>query len=106
MVVLEGSATLYDNPNAQLISFVTNGHSVGLTVVGEDAEVLFVVDMNRKAVRERKFYLTHDGGGDCTVQVYNEVQGEILGEVVMVKVEWEESMGGTKTGFSEETEYF
>ena len=106
MVVLEGSATLYDNPNAQLIAFVTNGQEVGITVVGEDAEVLFVVDMNRKEVKERRFYLTHDGSGACNVQVYNEVQGEVIGEVVMVKVEWEESMGGKKTGFSEETEYF
>ena len=108
MVVLDGSATLYDNPSAELIAFVCNGNDVGITVVSEEAECLFVVDVNRREVKERKFYLVHGGGGTCDVKVYSDIISgeEVLGEIVMVKVEWEESMGGKKTGFSEETEYF
>ena len=102
--IIEGNTAIYNRPYGEFVGFIANGVDVGITLPLDDIEVLFIVDKSTRICPERRFYVT-DENGMLKVKAGNGGE-ECLGEVVMVKVPWVEEMGGKKTGFSEEEEYF
>lgn len=102
--IVEGNNAIYNRPYGEFVGFIANGADCGITLPLSDIEVLFIIDKTTRICPERRFCVVDEGG----VLVVKAGKGgeECLGEVVMVKVPWVEEMGGKKTGFSEEEEYF
>ena len=76
--------------------------------ISNAVDVLVLVDRAVKTFAERKFLVT-DVGGETKIGAYetkSDVEGEILGQVILVQIPWLSAMGKKKTGFMEEEEYF
>ena len=83
---------------------IASGLDLGVPLPRDDIEVLVIVDKTVRVNPDRRFYVT-DEGGQLTIRG-GEGGEACIGEVIMVKVPWVEEMGGKKSGFSEEDEYF
>jgi len=76
--------------------------------ISNTVDVLVLVDRAVKTFAERRFFVT-DVGGETKIGAYetkSDVEGEILGQVILVQIPWLSAMGKKKTGFMEEEEYF
>jgi len=71
--------------------------------------VVCVVERDHGGFKARKFFLFSEGGEEeLSIGAFNEfeeMKGEILGEVMLTQVPWVSSMKSTKTGFLESDEY-
>ena len=110
MAVLEGLSTLHGDPDAHFVGFVDVASTCGVPVPNPDTELLFVIDLNNKELIERNFYFVRSKADDsCVVRQTDDVSldsHEVLGKVIVVVVEWDEGLQGSKSGFSEESDYF
>ena len=83
---------------------IASGKEMGVPLPRDDIEVLVIIDKTVRVNPDRRFYCVDEGG---QLKIKGGQGGEpCLGEVIMVKVPWVVEMGGKKSGFSEEEEYF
>lgn len=109
-VAIEGSKEVASciDPVAIIAEHKSLNIELPSAVVG-DVDVLVLVDRAHKTYAERRFLVTDVGNNKLQIAAYEakqDVEGEILGQVVLVQIPWLSAMGSKKTGFLEEDEYF
>ena len=109
-VAIEGSNTVASCDDPVVIIAEHTCLNIGLpAAITEPVDIVVLVDRSKKTFAERRFLVTDDGSGELQIGAYEtkaDVEGEILGHVVLVQVPWLSAMGSKKTGFMEEEEYF